>query len=491
MEGKTESHSTLKVHSLQRGVLSVPNGIALAAAAMAPVLAVVLNAPAAAPQAGEALPLSFLVAFVACLFIGNNVVQFSRKLPSAGSFYTFNTYGLGRTAGFFTGWLFAIGYGILAPGLFDAFGSFLHDYLLSTFNANVPWWLCSLFGLVIVLGLSLRSIRASVRVDLTLLVMEVIIFLTLAIVAIFNAGGGNTVKAFVPSSSPHGVSGVGLGVVFGILSFIGFDAAATLGEETKNPKRNIPIAVGGALVAVGIFYVFVMYALTAGYHLNNPAQMAQFLKDPNPFVTLAHRYTSWLLQPVELAAVAGLFSCFLAIHNTTVRVMYSMGRDKVIPSVMGRVHQKWFSPHIAILSLAAFTVAVGIGTGLWLGPGATGAYGFTGSIGTVAIVLVYGASSFALIRYFWALPERNVVKHIILPLLGVVAFLYPLWSVAKPGQSWPYNLVFWIVIGWIVVGIGLYGYFRRTAPERIAALGTFVADDELLAEVEHHGSGVD
>src|ERR1700688_163199 len=95
-------------HRLQRGVLSVPNGIALAAAAMAPVLAVVLNAPAAAPQAGMALPLSFLVAFVACLFIGNNVVQFSRKLPSAGSFYTFNTYGLGRTAGFFTGWVFAI-----------------------------------------------------------------------------------------------------------------------------------------------------------------------------------------------------------------------------------------------------------------------------------------------------------------------------------------------------------------------------------------------
>jgi amino acid transporter len=324
-----------------------------------------------------------------------------------------------------------------------------------------------------------------VRVDLTLLVLEVIIFLTLAIVAIFHAGDGNTVKAFIPTSSPHGVSGVGLGVVFGILSFIGFDAAATLGEETKNPKRNIPIAVGGALLAVGVFYVFVMYALTAGYHLNNPGEMTKFLSDANPFVTLAHRYTPWLLQPVELAAVAGLFSCFLAIHNTTVRVMFSMGRDKVIPSVMGRVHHKWFSPHVAILSLATFTVVVGISTGIWLGPGATGAYGFTGSIGTVAIVLVYAASSFALIRYFWKLPERNVVKHIILPLLGVVAFLYPLWSVAKPGQSWPYNLVFWIVIAWIVLGIGLYGYFRRTAPERIAALGTFVADDELLAEVEH------
>src|ERR1700746_2378961 len=103
-------------HRLEKNVLTVPNGIALAAAAMAPVIAVVLNAPAAGPVAGAALPLSFLLAFIACLLVGNSIVQFARRLPSAGSFYTFNSYGLGKTAGFFTGWLFWIGYAILAPG---------------------------------------------------------------------------------------------------------------------------------------------------------------------------------------------------------------------------------------------------------------------------------------------------------------------------------------------------------------------------------------
>src|SRR3954453_1783378 len=93
-------------HRLEKNVLTVPNGIALAAAAMAPVLAVVLNAPAAGPVAGAALPLSFLLAFIACLFVGNTVVQVSRQLPAAGSFYTFNSQGLGPAAGFFTGWLF-------------------------------------------------------------------------------------------------------------------------------------------------------------------------------------------------------------------------------------------------------------------------------------------------------------------------------------------------------------------------------------------------
>ena len=94
----TPSGESQNVQRLEKNVLTVPNGIALAAAAMAPVIAVVLNAPAAGPSAGAALPLSFLLAFIACLLVGNSVIQFARKLPSAGSFYTFNSYGLGKTA---------------------------------------------------------------------------------------------------------------------------------------------------------------------------------------------------------------------------------------------------------------------------------------------------------------------------------------------------------------------------------------------------------
>jgi amino acid transporter len=474
-------------HRLQHGVLTVPNGIALAAAAMAPVLAVVLNAPAAGPVAGAALPLSFLLAFVACLLVGNTVVQFARRLPSAGSFYTFNSRGLGPAAGFFTGWLFWIGYAVLAPGLFSAFGAFVHDYFLSTFHTNVPWWIFSLGALAIVFGLSARSIKASVRLDLTLLVIEVVIFLILAFAAIAHVGSGNTPKVFLPSSAPTGVSGVGLGVVFGILSFIGFDAAATLGEETRNPRRNVPLAVAGALGAVGVFYVFVMYALAAGYDLTNPAKLAAFLKDPNPFVTLGHNVTPWLLQPIELAAIAGIFSCFLAIHNTTVRVMFSMGRDHVLPSSIGRVHARWYSPFRAIIVQSLFTAAVGLGVGAWLGPGPTGAYGFTGAIGTVAIVIVYLASNIALIRYFTKIGERKLFAHVIVPLLGVVALAYPLWSVSKPGQPDPYNYVPWVVLAWIVIGAVLYAYYRAKSPAKIDALGNFLAEEDLPAGEQPDG----
>src|SRR6476620_3457159 len=387
---------------LQRGVLTVPNAIAFAAAA----------------AAGAALPLSFLIAFIAAALVGNTVVQFSKQLPSAGSFYTFNSQGLGSGAGFFTGWLFWIGYAVLAPGLFCAFGAFVHDYVLATFDLDVQWWLFSLAALAIIVGLSLRSIKASVNLDLTLLSIEVVIFLVLGVVAVSTAGPGNTGSGFLPSSSPTGFTGVGLGVVFGLLSFIGFDAAATLGEETRNPRRSIPLAITGALGAVGVFYVLMMYALTAGYRLNNPDQMAAFLQDANPFVTLGQHVTPWLLQPIELAVVAGIFSCFLAIHNTTGRAMFSMARDRVLPASLGKVHDRWFSPHRAIAAQTVFTIVLGIGVGMWLGPGATGSYGFTGAIGTVAIVIVYVMSNIALIRYFWQKPQRRILTHVIIPILG-------------------------------------------------------------------------
>jgi amino acid transporter len=456
----------------------VANGVALAAAAMAPVIAAILNAPAAGPVAGGALPLSFLLAFIACLLVGNTVVQFARKLPSAGSFYTYNSNALGTTAGFFTGWLFWIGYAVLAPGLFTALGAFTSDYVRGTFDASVPWWIFSLAGMALVVGLSIRSIQASARVDLTLLVIEVAVFLLLAVIVVASAGSGNNLAVFTPAASPEGIPGVGLGMVFGILSFVGFDAAATLGEESRNPRRTVPLAVGGALVFVGAFYVFVMYALAAGYGLGDPSKLGAFVDEANPFVTLAGRDAPWLVQVISVAAIAGIFSCLVAIHNTTVRIIFSMGRERLLPGVLGRVHERWSSPYTAIYAQTAFTLVVGFAVGTWLGPGAAGAYGFLGTVGTAAIVIVYLLSNIALVRFYSGLPERSWLLHVVVPVLGVFALAYPLWAVAQPGQDYPFNLVPIVIVVWLLIGTATYAYFRATDPQRLAAAGTVLAEDE-------------
>jgi amino acid transporter len=156
----------------------------------------------------------------------------------------------------------------------------------------------------------------------------------------------------------------------------------------------------------------------------------------------------------------------------------------VLPAALGRVHPRWFSPHIAVYAQSAFTVVIGIAVGLWLGPGATGEYGFTGAIGTVAIVIVYMLANIALIKWFWRRDDRRVLTHVVIPALGVLALAYPLWAVAAPGQAFPYSLVPIIAIIWLVAGLALYLTYRSRSPEKIAALGSFMAEDEAHDEPE-------
>jgi amino acid transporter len=207
--------------------------------------------------------------------------------------------------------------------------------------------------------------------------------------------------------------------------------------------------------------------------------MADFVKDSTPFVTLAHQYAPWLEQLVDLCAIAGLFSAFLALQNTTVRVLFSMGREGALPAALGRVHARFHSPHIAIYTLTVFTVVVGLAGGAWLGPGATGLYGFTGTIGTVGVVLVYILCNIALIRYFSKRADRNIGLHVIAPILGCLGLLYPLWVVVAPGQAYPYSMVPYIVGVYVIAGLVAYFYLRGRSPRKLAAFGSVVADEPI------------
>ena len=411
--------------------------------------------------------------------MGNTVIEFAKQLPSAGSLYTFCSRSLGSRAGFFTGWLYFAAFVLLTVGLFAANGAFLHSYLKSTFGLDIPFLILAVIIIAIAMTLSVRSIRTSVRLDLVLLALEMFIFTLLAVISIVRAGSGNSLAYFNPTAAPSGISGLGLGIVFGLLSFIGFEAAATLGEETGNAKRNVPLAVRGSLIGVGAFFVLVLYGLAAGFHLNTADGLKSFLDSPAAFSSLAERYAPWLKQPVELAAVAGLFSCLLAVLNTTVRVLYAMAREGVLPTGLSRVNPRFRSPDVAIYALVAFSVIIGIITSAWIGTGLTDVYGFTGSLGTVAIVLVYVLANIGLIKFYAKQPGFNVLRHVVFPSIGTLILLYPLYEVAKPGQAFPYNLVPYGVLAWVVLGFIVYAYLQKTAPDKLAALGATMATDEI------------
>jgi amino acid transporter len=169
----------------------------------------------------------------------------------------------------------------------------------------------------------------------------------------------------------------------------------------------------------------------------------------------------------------------LAVLNTTVRVMYAMASERVLPPVLSRIHPKFRSPFISIYVLVGFSVIVGIALSLWVGSGLTDVYGFTGSIGTIGVILVYAMANVGLIRFYWGEADFNAWRHLVAPVIGTAVLLYPLWSTVKPGQDFPYNHVSEIVLVWLVIGLAVYYYIKRTAPEKLAAMGATMAADEI------------
>jgi amino acid transporter len=319
----------------------------------------------------------------------------------------------------------------------------------------------------------LRGIRASVRVELVLLAVEIGVFLLLAVIVLIRSDGGRVLEGFSTSASPAGWSGVGVGVVFGILSFVGFDAAATLGDETRDARRTVPLAVSGTLAVCGLFYLVTVSALAAGGDMEGD----------NPFLALAYRHAPWLTDAIALCAITCLFSCSLAVHNTTARVLFSMGRDRVLPGALGRVHPRWHSPHVAVGAQGLFTIMVGLPLGLLLGPGPNGAYGFTGAVGAVAIIVVWMLGGVALFRFSVRTRERGAFRHFVLPILSVASLVYPVWAVATedaPDQVYRSYWVTTAVLAWLILGIAVYLRLRRKQSPAVTAYGSTPADTSLL-----------
>jgi amino acid transporter len=261
-----------------------------------------------------------------------------------------------------------------------------------------------------------RSIKASVNVDLTLLVIEVIVFLIPRWSGLpRTAGSGNS-----PTYTSHpvvpciGFAGVGLGVVFGILSFIGSRCATPRGRNEERAGASCSSMARWCQLAD--FYVLMMYLLAAGYGLQSTRRRwLRSWKDSERFVTLRQRHALVAATHQRASPHLQLLPRHSQHHRSR---MFSMGRDQVLPASLGRIHQTWYSPIRAIIAQSIFTVesASASGSGsAWC----DWRLRFTGTIGTVAIVIAHIRSNIALVKYFWK-PRRSAVTHVT-PVLGVPA----------------------------------------------------------------------
>src|SRR5215471_18621380 len=233
---------------------------------MAPGAAIAASIVAGVTYAGGSLPLAVLLALVASLLSASSVGQLARHLPASGSLATYAARGLHPSVGFLTAWAYVLT-GILVPPLvllqlgFTTAATLNQEF--SGYPANL-WWPWSLAGAVIVLAAGFYGIRTSARLGTILGITEIAVFLVLAVFFVVHAGGHNTLSVFTTKYTPSGnkgIAGVVGGSVYTILAFGGFEGAAPLAEEARNPRKTIQRAVLLATVLIGVLYVFTTYAV--------------------------------------------------------------------------------------------------------------------------------------------------------------------------------------------------------------------------------------
>lgn len=445
---------------------------------MAPAASVAFSLLFAAPYAGGSTPLAIVVGLVACLLVAVTIGQLAKHLPSAGGLYTYNARGLGAGAGFLVGWAFVLAEVVVAPGGLLILGSVASSAL----NSGLGWptWTWAPFaaaaGLVIWV-LVHRGIRLATAASVVLGAFEVLVFAMLAVTLIVHAGPRNTGQVFTPHfHNVHGIGSIVPGVLYAVFGIIGFEAAAPLGEEAKDPQRTIPRAVVLACASIGGFYLLCYYGLTTYF---GPARMAGLVNfgAGDPWAAVAKQV--WGLG--FIAVIIALLNSSIAGSNAssvaTTRVGYALGRIGMLPRAVTHINDKTGTPTVAVAVQAVFAIAFALVAGFALG-GPLKALLLQGTISTVLIVVIYIMTCASCVSYY--LRERraefNVLLHLIIPVAGVVVFIPVLLAglgidfggLGIQPLGYPATIAPWVIYTWVALGIVVLGYFMVTDSQRIA-----------------------
>ncbi len=444
--------------SLKKDNLTIIETVALSVAVIAPTAAMSLNIAMMASTADYSAPLVFLFSTIVVALVAYSIIEFNKHIASSGSLYSFTKASLGKRMGFMSGWALLLAYIALGAGCLAGFGSFFGGFL-AIFGIKIPWIVISLVFAVPMILLGTIDAKICNRIMLTF--EGISIFLILIITVVILAKVGLT-KGF--SLVPFQTKGIGLGAiastsVFGFLSFIGFESASSLGEETKNPKKFIPIAIFSGVVVTGIFYVLCSYSQVIGFGLDAKSLKA-LTASSAPLTDLASRYLSKDYGTILMfSASLSFFSCTLGSATAGARMFFTMSRDKLMAKPLSKVHSKYNTPYIALIAVILLMIV--IITPLYFKDGID-VFGYYGTMSSLAILVSYIFTSVGSIVYF---TKKKIwgLGHTIIPILAIISLLYVLYSSVYPVPQFPNNIFPYVVLVWIALGFVLSYIFGKNS----------------------------
>lgn len=495
---------------LKAGAVGVVGVLLMAVANAAPITAMSFNVPIAVGYGnGISASAGFLFATIVLTIFAIGFVSMARYITTAGAFYGFISQGLGQLWGMASGLIAAVAYIIFEASLIGGFAYFASEYVLKPAGLNVNWMIIAIIGIVAIGVMTYYSITLAAGVLGVTLICEVLLLSALGISVLFKGGPDGFMFAdIVPpqqafTSLPENAFGTGvaagvaaIGVFFAFWSWVGFETTAAYGEETRNPRRSVPIATMIAVIGLGLFYTFMSWMVVVG---NGAAQSIAVSAGASPvdlwLGLVDSNLGGFMVILYKILLVIGSFACAMAFHNAASRYIFAMGRESAsgaLRRTIGAVNVKHGSPATASLVQSVITLVLCVLFLLFTNVYVEGeavpelipyvnVYGLLALIGTAMILIVQTITSIAVIWYFWVkkVHKGNAITTLICPILGALGMLYALyllWSnrdfaAGLAADSLVFKLMPVYVVGLLVIGFAYAGWVKSKRPDLYAEIG--------------------
>jgi amino acid transporter len=445
--------------------------------AVGPIFSAGLLTSLVAGAAGFNAPLSVLLGMIGVLGLGYVVSLYAQRYAGAGAVYEYITRGVNRDVGVFSAGLYGIGLLFLGGGgVFIALGFLTEGFFAAHLDAiSIKWWIWGLIALGMTTGLNHFGVRIAIRGVLALAFISAIPFVITAFAVILDGGtNGNTLSVFDPGTTS--LNDVFNGVLFAVTLFIGFEVAASIAEETHQPKRSIPIAVLGTITIAGLFYLLMTYAAAIGF---GESGVEDWAGSANPIGEVAGQYVGkGMATIVDLVVILDALSVAIAFTIGASRMFFALGRDGLLPRALATTTSRETPLGGNLVVVAAGVVAIlfagttDYGAAVEL-PDEFVAFLISAAAGTFLITAVYAVLAIGGFRLvldegggglWWKVPA--VVVGLAVPVLAYKGSL-------DPWPDYPFNRG--IIFTFVCVGIVAiwYAFLKMTRPDHIRQAASY------------------
>lgn len=462
--------------SLRKGLLGVAGIVFFVVAASAPLVGMTGAVPVAMLAGnGAAAPGAYLAVGLVLLLFSVGYAAMSHRVTNTGAFFAYVGRGLGSKMGVGSAFASIVGYVTIQLAIYGFFGAIAAGQF-AAWGMDLPWYVWSIIAWVLVTGLSTLSVDVGAKVLGVLMILEVLSLLVAGVAILANGGpeGWNLGASFSPDQIFVGGfgGGAGIAIAFAFASFIGFEATAIYGEESKDPKRTVPKATYWAIGIITGLFALVSFAMVTGMGASKifDEVIARSSVDEVPLAnpagvlfSLTEQYVGgWLVEVMGILVISSLFAGLLAFQNATSRYFFALGRGGVLPGVFGKTN-KAGAPQAGVLLTSAIALVViiyfaaaGLDPVLHL-------FFWMSAVTAIAIIFVEILVSIAVVAHFAKEGGANIWKAKVAPIAAVAALAFGEYLLMSrfnllagtvpegvdpslPESAWQLNTLGWVLV---------------------------------------------